>query len=384
MMKPTTLYIDCHCEAKPGHPYDVAAISPSGEQGIYRGFVPPNTLSFSHVVDRLHMLVMTGDYWPMTFDRPRRAIRGIIPRLPLGPYGWWHNVHGVSACAGRRGESVKIGVIDEALPRQSPDSPLAHIENLGAAAWDCTTDRPFRSLGSEHGIAVCSVLGARRNNPHGFEGVAPDATIYFCAAGADDSERLNPTRLANSIAVLSEEYQCDIVTFSAGDVEEELPELQAAVEDATDNGTLCFTAAGNRGAAPLYPARYPECLAVGAIGKLGFAAPGSADARDAQAAVITAGELFFWNSSARGPGVDFLGGGVSVIFTDPAGGAFPVTGTSAAAPTVAGVAAAILSKDKYFQSLRKDKKRVEYALGKLNSMSSNVFPGLSAAGILMA
>jgi subtilisin family serine protease len=70
--------------------------------------------------------------------------------------------------------------------------------------------------------------------------------------------------------------------------------------------------------------------------------------------------------------------------TDASGGSFVVTGTSYAAPIVAGTAACILVKDEYFQSLKRDRKRVGYALGKLNFMSSNVFTGMSAAGLLRA
>ena len=72
------------------------------------------------------------------------------------------------------------------------------------------------------------------------------------------------------------------------------------------------------------------------------------------------------------------------MYTEPSGGSFAVTGTSFAAPVIAGTAAVILSKDEQFQSLKKNRKRVEYALGKLDSMSSNVFPGLSSAGLLRA
>jgi hypothetical protein len=384
MSKQRRLYVDCYCEGDAGLRYDIAAYSPEAEPGVFRDFVPPNTLGFSSEVSELHIFVMQGGYWSLTFDQPRRSISGIIPKLPPGPRGWWHEIHGIGARLGKRGEGIRIGVIDESLPVQRDKSPLAHIENLGAAGWNCTTNRPFQSLGSDHGTVVCSVLAAHRTRAKGFEGVAPDATVLFCAAGVDDKPTLDPTRLANSIYVLAEDYDCDIITISAGDGEKDRPEILGAIEDATDLGVLCFTAAGNQGGAPLYPALYADCIAVGAVGKRDIAPPGTWDAREAKRCFRTTDELFFWNSSARGPDVRYLGAGVSVMYTEPSGGSFAVTGTSFATPIIAGTAAVILSKDEQFQSLKKNRKRVEYALGKLDSMSSNVFPGLSSAGLLRA
>jgi subtilisin family serine protease len=384
MSEQHTLYVDCHCEDDAGLRYDIAAYSLETEPGVFREFAPPNTLSFSSEVSELHIFVMQGGYWSLTFERPRHSIGGIIPKLPVGPKGWWHDIHGVRARPGKRGAGIKIGVIDESLPIQRENSPLSHIENLGAAGWNCTTNRAFESLGSDHGTVVCSVLAARHTRATGFEGIAPDATVLFCAAGVDDKAALDPTRLANSIYVLAEDHDCDIITISAGDSNQDLPEILGAIEDATDLGVLCFAAAGNQGGAPLCPALYDDCIAVGALGKLEMAPPGTWDAREAKRCFRTADELFFWNSSARGPAVRYLGAGVSVIYTEPAGGSFAVTGTSFAAPIVAGTAALILSKDEQFQLLKKNRKRVEYALGKLDSMSSNVFPGLSSAGLLRA
>jgi subtilisin family serine protease len=378
------LYVDCYCEGNAALRYDIAAYSPETEPGVFRDFVPPNTLGFSGEVSELHLFVMQGGYWSLTFDKPRHAVRGIIPKLPVGPRGWWHDIHGVGSRLGKRGGGMKIGVIDESLPVQRDDSPLAHIENLGAAGWNCSTNRAFQSLGSDHGSVVCSVLAARPTSASAFEGIAPDATVLFCAAGVDDKASLDPTRLANSIYVLAEDHACDIITISAGDSEQDLPEILGAIEDATDLGVLCFAAAGNQGGSPLCPALYDDCIAVGAVGKREVAPPGTWDAREAKRCFRTADELFFWNSSARGPAVRYLGAGVSVIYSDPAGGSFAVTGTSFASPIIAGTAARILSKDEQFQRLKKNRKRVEYALGKLDSMSSNVFPGLSSAGLLRA
>jgi len=149
-------------------------------------------------------------------------------------------------------------------------------------------------------------------------------------------------------------------------------------------GVLCFAAAGNKGEAPLYPARYEDCLSVGALGRVGFAPPQTEDWRDARASREVRGSEFLWQASARGPGVKLLGAGASILYTEPCGRSFAISGTSFAGPIVAGVAALILENDYIYQSLENDRKRVEYALGKFRSMSSNPFTGLASIGILRA
>lgn len=379
---PVVIYIDCRCEAAPATPYDVAAFCAGEQPGLFRDFVPPNALTFSKV-DQLIFFVSSGGYWPMVFESPGSRVTGVIPKLPPGPVGWWHAFHGVDTTHRTRGAGMKIGIIDEALPHQT-SGPLARVKNLGGIAWDAPGDRPYRSLGSGHGEMVCSVLGAQPTKKFGFEGIAPGASLFFCAAGADDNDRLSAPRLAESIYHLAEVEGCNIITFSAGDVNVPLPEVEAALQDAADLGVLCFAAAGNRGQAPLYPARYDDCLSVGALGRVGYAPRQTEDWRDACASREVKGDEFMWQASARGAEVKFLGAGASILYTGSTGRSFAVSGTSFAAPIVAGVAALILEKDATYQSLGKDRKRVEYALGIFRSMSSNPFSGLASIGILKA
>ena len=379
---PPLIQIDCYCEGNPLLPYDVGAFSAGQAPGIFRGFVPPNTLTFSSV-DRIVLFVPSGDYWQLVFEKPSLHITGEIPKLPLGSSGWWHQFHRVDTRDPERGKGIKIGVIDEALPRHQ-SGPLADIINLGGEAWRARGNRPYESLGSGHGEMVCSVLGAKVAGSRGFEGIAPGATIYFCAAGADDKDKLAAPRLAESINHLATVKQCDIITFSAGDASLPVPEVESALEDATDAGVLCFAAAGNLGKGPLYPACYPDCLSVGALGRVGLAPPQTEDRQDASRSTVVVGNEFLWPSSARGPLVKFMGAGASIFYTEPGGGSFAVSGTSFAAPIVAGTAALLLEKDQNYQSVTRDRKRVEYALGKLRSMSFNPFANHASIGILRA
>jgi len=92
-----------------------------------------------------------------------------------------------------------------------------------------------------------------------------------------------------------------------------------AVAYALSQGCLLVAAAGNTGAAVLYPARLPGVVAIAAT-----------DSNDA-----------VWPGSSRGPEIDLAAPGVNVLGCNHTGGWHLLTGTSMAAPHVAGVAALI-------------------------------------------
>jgi hypothetical protein len=277
--------------------------------------VPPQAVVVSGEVIDVYMVVPGGGYWPMVRSGPRKRVRGTILRLPSGPLGWWHRLHNVGSR--RRGEGLRIGVIDECLPRQPAGSPLAHVNNVGFSFLSDLTpakqQRAFhtnakdQTIVQEHGESVCSVLAARpAADTDAFEGIVPAADILFCAAGEDDSDLISPTRLANAIDYLVEEG-CDILTFSCGDSTLPLEALRHSMEGALDRGVLCFTAAGNEGRAPKSPARLDECFAVAAVGQKNTVPQETWYSLEESQAVQTRDDLYLWKDSAFGPQVEFAG-----------------------------------------------------------------------------
>jgi len=87
----------------------------------------------------------------------------IFLSLPTdGPLGWWHEVHGVShdPCLSRGG-GIRVGIIDEALAPQGPESCIRHVENLGL--YPAIRRNPPRGYSPlvDHGHAVTSLLASR-------------------------------------------------------------------------------------------------------------------------------------------------------------------------------------------------------------------------------
>jgi subtilisin family serine protease len=165
-----------------------------------------------------------------------------------------------------------------------------------------------------HGTHVAGIIAAAGDNGEGIAGIAWRA-------------RLMPVRVLDQDAVGWEsdiiqglDYAvangASVVNLSLG-LEQAGPALAEAVADAEEHGLLLVAAAGNNGGAVLYPAAYPTVLSVGA-----------SDRSNQRASF-----------SSRGPRLDMLAPGVDILSTWNGLPYFSRSGTSMAAPHVAGVAA---------------------------------------------
>ena len=337
-------------------------------------WVAPISISAEHVV-----FVTSDGYWEMVLPASVVTASGkllvVFPALPAsGPLGWWHHAH--RATGPGRGKGMRIGIIDEALAPQLSSSCISHIHNDGAAAWGSASYARALNPLTEHAHAVCSLIASRANASNGYAGIAPEAEIFFAAASADDSSRLSVPRVESSIAFLAENRQCDVLSISAGDLEDPSPALETAVNMAAEYGTLCFFAAGNTGV-PLYPAIYPNCLAVAALGREGFAPPGTTIELidNNQTVPLSVGEYYVWMYSARGPEIDFCAPGVGVIWSREHHSAVITYGTSFACPLAAATAVLVLQNDASYRSMNPDRRRYNYALGLLEDAANPLGEG---------
>jgi subtilisin family serine protease len=292
-------------------------------------------------------------YWQSACDSPQQSVRVTCESLPNGPY-WWLDYLGLGK-SGERGRGIRVGVIDTSFPATDD---LEHFQDVSPSS------APMRNGtigGLPHGEATCRLIGDRH-----FGGAAPEAGDYLYAAGAD------PTKVAEGILHLSEQHDVHIISLSWGSFGQAslFADVGAAVRRVLRGGTVCVVAAGNyRTPAAHMPAAFPaslaECVAVGALGARQWGSATSVTAKDEREAVQWEGaQHYVWRESAVAD-VNVLAPGVGLLVGRGGQPAFDVTGTSFAAPLVAGFLADRLSNDGKFPMGTRDAARSAHAMDAL-------------------
>ena len=210
-----------------------------------------------------------------------------------------------------RGAGVKVAVIDTGIDCSHPD--LACADSEGANIIDPTA-APKDDNG--HGTHVSGTIAARWNG-RGVAGVAPlsrvlPVKVLDAGGGGTLSD------IIKGIAWAAD-HGAQVINMSLG-APRGSKALQQVIQKARSQGVVIVAAAGNEGpkeGTVDYPAAYPEVIAVAA-----------SDAKDNVASF-----------SSRGPQVALIAPGVDVLSTVPGGGYAKHSGTSMAAPHVAGLAA---------------------------------------------
>jgi type VII secretion-associated serine protease mycosin len=217
-----------------------------------------------------------------------------------------------------RGRGSTVAVVDSGVSATHPQ--LHDAVRGGDNVLDSSS--PTRDCVG-HGTVVAGIIAGRGAPGTGFTGVAPDAQIVSVktlenvqrAQGAED-------QIARGIeAAISS--GADVINVSAAGYADS-PRLAAAVRHASARDIVVVAAAGNdeqHTGAPMYPAAYEGVLTVAAI------------TRDGALADFSAVHSYI---EVAAPGEDIVG-------PAPTGGGYltGASGTSFAAPYVAGVAALV-------------------------------------------
>lgn len=228
----------------------------------------------------------------------------------------WDQNHDLVVDAGANaGGGVKVAVLDTGIDLDHPDLQ-ANIKG----GVNTINSRKTPDDDNGHGTHVAGIIAAV-DNAIGVLGVAPQAWLYAVKVlnkqgtgfVSDIIEGLqwcidNGMRVAN----MSFGTSSDVQSF------------HDAIVAAYNAGMVLVAAAGNSGPADdtvLYPAKYPEVIAVSAT-----------DKSDA---------VPYWSS--RGPEVELAAPGVDVCSTHKGGGYATLSGTSMAAPHVTGTAALVIA-----------------------------------------
>ncbi len=209
------------------------------------------------------------------------------------------------------GKGVKVAVIDTGIKANHPELDGQVVG--GYSAIDDSEAYESWQDDNGHGTHVAGTIAAKRDGK-GVVGVAPKAKLYGVKVlDADGSGNLSDV-IKGIIWAANNNIQ--VANMSLGSP---MPSetMHRALRYAKGRSMVVVAAAGNSGGSVGYPGAYPETIAVSA-----------ADYNDKLA-----------DFSSRGAEVDFIAPGVDVVSTWPNNNTVSLSGTSMAAPHVAGLAA---------------------------------------------
>ena len=213
------------------------------------------------------------------------------------------------------GGGIKVAILDTGIDLDHPDLQ-ANIKG------GINTINPRKSPDDDngHGTHVAGIIAAV-DNAVGVIGTAPEAWLYAVKV-------LNRQGSGYVSDIIEGLQWCiangmQVVNMSFG-TSSDVQSLHDAIVGAYNNGIVLVAAAGNSGPADntvLYPAKYPEVIAVSATDENNCIAE--------------------WSS--RGPEVELAAPGNNVYSTFKGGGYATISGTSMASPHVAGSAALVIA-----------------------------------------
>ncbi len=249
---------------------------------------------------------------------------------------------------GFMGAGARVAVIDTGIDLTHPDLVAGIDANLGR---NCITAGPPQD-GHGHGTHVAGIIGARVNGI-GVVGVAPEARLVPIKALNDqgEGEWSNVICGIDYVTGLDTDgdpsNNVDVVNMSLGDTGDvgncQDGGLREAICRSVAAGVVYVAAAGNSAvdASTFIPAAFPEVITVSAMTDF----DGEPGGRAGCQFII---ELFWYACddelaffSNNGPKIDVTAPGVAVYSTWTGGTYQSISGTSMAAPHVAGVAALV-------------------------------------------
>lgn len=221
-----------------------------------------------------------------------------------------------------KGEDVKIAILDTGICHHKD------LEGQWKEAINCSGDDSWEDKGSGHGTHVAGIIAAT-DNDFGVVGIAPHCEIIPIKVLDNDGSGSYDSIINGLKKAI--ELEVDIINMSLGSPSEPPQHLHDVIKEASDKGIIIIAAAGNDADKVNFPARYDEVIAVAALDENGNMA----------------------KFSSRGAEVDSVAPGVDMYSTFLNNEYCKMSGTSQAAPFVAGVCALIISLVKKQSEVRK-------------------------------
>lgn len=227
------------------------------------------------------------------------------------------------------GKGVKVAVLDTGIDTEHPDLKVAGGVCTAAV---CASKVPYDD-NFGHGTHVAGIIAAQKNDS-GIIGIAPNVQLY--AIKAMNNRGSGSTAQITKGVEWAIQNKIDILNLSISISVNDRP-LELMLQEAYKQGMIIISAAGNEGGSGqmdtmTYPAKYSSVIAVGAVNN----------------------DFSREENSSIGPSMEFAAPGTEIFSTYPKeldewdnkiDGYRNLTGTSMAAPHVAGVFA--IYKEQY-------------------------------------
>ncbi|TRU31140.1 MAG: PatA/PatG family cyanobactin maturation protease [Microcystis aeruginosa Ma_MB_F_20061100_S20] len=216
---------------------------------------------------------------------------------------------------------ITVAILDGVVDTDHPCFNGADLTRLSTLVQHQATAGQM----STHGTHIASLIFGQPNSE--IPGIAPQCRGLLVPVFSDDNRKLSQLDLARAIEQAAEKG-AKVINISGGaltDMGEAEDWLIRAVEMCNERNILIVAAAGNDGCECLQvPAALPAVLAVGAVNARGHPL-----------------DFSNWGETYQSQGI--LAPGENILGAKPGGGTVQLSGTSFAAPIVAGVAALLLS-----------------------------------------
>ncbi len=255
-------------------------------------------------------------------DVPESALATAGENDPLRAQQWALNSTSFERTwSATRGSGVTVAVIDTGVDAAHED--LGSVVLPGIDYIDSGRDGRYDPDG--HGTHVAGVIAARVNNRRGIVGAAPDVRILPVRVLDANGNGVSSNVAAGIIFAADRGARVINVSLGGGPSRG----MQIAIEYALQKGAIVLAAAGNNGAngnAAVYPAAYPQAVAVGAF-----------DQRLTRASFSNVGNY-----------VDISAPGTNILSTwsSSSNSYAVVSGTSMATPYASAEAALIISENR--------------------------------------
>lgn len=259
----------------------------------------PSTTSHTDVViDHDHLYQLSDKQRPLSNqqgNKVRMPRKGLLPKdaYPFTPKS-----------------GLRIGMVDTVIQQNHPALAQANIVQKSFVA---SPEAPP----NQHGTSVGSILVGRHRD---YQGLAPEAELYSAAVFTQTehpaTQKKQPLARAQSLIQGLDwliQHHIPVINMSLSGPPNRV--LQTAIELAQQKGIVIVAAVGNKGPSspPLFPAAYPNVIAVTAITQ----------------------KKRIYRKAARGKHVDFSAYGVNIIHAKANSRGFTrSSGTSMAVPFV--------------------------------------------------